>query len=787
MAAACNASDSNIISTTLNNTCTLNSGSSLVVTSPEGLIDVVGKYGVKISVGSGLPVSSINNQGTIRSLGANGSPGMGIYMESNSSSLTAVTNVTNSGTISGTGTYLGLGIAVNGSVLGSLNNSGTISGQGNAGEGVYLNGTIGSIVNSGIISGSTAAIYVHSGGVTDGISNTGTLDGQVHLNTSTLNLNGDHAVVTGAVHGGAASVVNVNGTFTSGDTFDVGTLKVASSDGVLNLGHDVKTKLGVHNSGKLAVAAGTSVMIFGNYTQSATGVFETGLSSATSYGQLVVSGTADLSASNKINVNVVGAPSLIAGTSAQPGVITAETLVAGPSFTVTDNSALFDFIATKNGNAVDLCVETAGASRCTAPDIVVPPVVVPPVVVPPVVVPPVVVPPVVVPPTAIVPPIPDVKPKITVVSSVQNNQNSSTIGVATVFDQLIAQGSQAPSSMQSIITALGTLPTELAVSNAVRQMVPLQNGGMAEINSSVLHSIDRVVQARQDANKGRSSGDEFINNQEAWLKPMGSWANQDDSNGVSGYKADSYGLVLGADRLITDQVRLGGALSYLRSKVDSNSSVAPQSAQVDGYRGIVYGSYSLDPRTDVNFQAALGRSHTEGDRAINFGGLNHVASSSYNSWNAHLGAGIARSFNMAEKTTLTPSLRADYMYIHDAAYTETGAGALSLNVNDNSAQELTFSMDSKLNHAINEQVIFTANLGGGYDTLSQQSSISSAFVGGGAQFITKGLDPSPWFARGGLGLMITNSKALEITARYDVEARNDFVNQTASIKLRMPF
>jgi hypothetical protein len=78
-------------------------------------------------------------------------------------------------------------------------------------------------------------------------------------------------------------------------------------------------------------------------------------------------------------------------------------------------------------------------------------------------------------------------------------------------------------------------------------------------------------------------------------------------------------------------------------------------------------------------------------------------------------------------------------------------------------------------------------LGVGYDVLNEKNSLTTSFVGGGATFTTKGLDPSPWIARGGLGLAVNATETVEISARYDVESRSDFINQTASAKVRWAF
>jgi autotransporter family porin len=639
-----------------------------------------------------------------------------------------------------TGTFSGSCSLASGSSLEVTAPNGLIS-LTSEGAAVSIVATVGaaSVTNAGTISGILNAISVSGTNAGNTITNTGTINGAVALGKATLNLNGNAGTLNGAVSG-KGSRVNVNGLFTSGGSFDVDTFAIADG-GVFTMGHAVSTTSGLTNAGKLAIAAGTTASVTGNYTQATTGILETGLSSAINYGKLAVSGTADFSASGKINVNVVGAPSLAAG-NALSGVITAATLTPNAAgFTVTDNSSLFNFVASTS---------TVGPNQSVALTVVAAPA------------------------------------SSNVVSSVGNANNPAGQGAAQVFDNLIAQGNTAPAAMGATITALGTLPTGQAVSNAVSQTLPLMTGGMTGLNASGLHTGNGVIQARLDAN-GQSSGDGFVTDRQFWVKPVGSWATQDDRNGVSGYKADTYGLLLGADQVLSSQLRAGAALSYMHSTVDSNSSSAPQQAKVDGYRAIAYGSYSLDPRTELSFQADLGSSANKGQRTINFGGLSSVASSDYNSWSAHLGAGLGRTYDLSAKTRFTPSIRADYTQMRDAAYTETGAGALNLAVVKNTTKELILAVDGKWAYALSNNKTLTANLGAGYDTLAKQSAITAAFVGGGGQFTTRGINPSPWLVRAGLGMKLNTSQAVEISARYDVEIRNSFSNQTASIKVRMPF
>ncbi|MBU6498934.1 MAG: autotransporter outer membrane beta-barrel domain-containing protein, partial [Rhodospirillales bacterium] len=261
---------------------------------------------------------------------------------------------------------------------------------------------------------------------------------------------------------------------------------------------------------------------------------------------------------------------------------------------------------------------------------------------------------------------------------------------------------------------------------------------------------------------------------------------QDGRDGAAGYSASSYGVIMGADGQPAEAVRVGLAFAYAHSIIDSSSAAAPQGSRVNSYLLIGYGSYKLDPATTINVQADIGRHDTDGHRDILF--ANSVASSSYASVSGHVGVGLSHGFAFGERTRLIPSVRLDYTTVHTDSYGETGAGALNLNVQGNTAQELISGVDAKVTHALNDRLMVTANLGGGYDVLNERASITSAFAGDpGSAFVTRGLKASPWLARGGVGLVGRTGNGVELTARYDVELRDGFSNQTASVRMRLPF
>jgi outer membrane autotransporter protein len=674
----------------------------------------------------GSQAGSIINSGTI-----SGDNNAGIYVSfSNING-----DIINNGSISSVNAD-GINVSSTGNINGDIINNNTISGGVN-GISIFSSSSVaGSIINSGTISGGVNGILIDSSShVTGGITNTGAIIGNVILNDATLNLNGTTGSISGTVSGGASSVVNVNGTFTSGGAFSVDTFNIASGGrlNIANTAHSISTASGFNNAGTLAVADGVTATITGNYNQTAAGVFQTTASSATSFGQLAVSGTATLAAGTGIRVDVTSGNTLAAGNTLA-SVISASTLAA-TTFTVSDNSLLFDFTAAINSNAVDLLTSASATG---------------------------------------------------VADSVAATGFDPGRGAAVVLDGFVSGGATGTDT-DNVVTALGQLGNQQQISNAVAETLPMFSASMPLVELNILRETNRVIEARRNRNRGLSSGDEFLGDSRFWLKPVGSWINQDNRKGVAGFNVNTHGLVGGVDGDINDNTRIGLALSYMRGDVDGKSTSSGNSADIDSFQGVIYGSHSLTamPDTSIDWQANLGTNKINGRRAISF--LNREAKSDYDSLTAHAGVGISRSYTLSEQTTIIPTIRADYTWLRSEGYTETGADALNLKVKSKSADELILLTEGRFYHSVTDKATLSANLGVGYDVLHNRTSVIASYVGGGASFSTPSLDASPWLLRGGLGLVLNASETTEVTARYDVETRRDYVDNTASVKVKWAF
>lgn len=367
---------------------------------------------------------------------------------------------------------------------------------------------------------------------------------------------------------------------------------------------------------------------------------------------------------------------------------------------------------------------------------------------------------------------------LTVEQVARDNSNFPGVGAAQVFDS-------GASGLQDVVEQLGLLGTTAEVSDAVSQTLPLNNGAAANATMDALSSVSQIVQARIEGSSGLSTGDAVLSDNYVWVKPFGSWADQKDRDGVSGYEARSYGLTLGADGALSPKVRLGLGLAYANVDIDSKSS-APRSSEVDVYQLIGYGSYSLDERSNLSVQLDVGQARTKGQHQIDF--MSTTASGSYDSLTAHAGIGYARNYPLGEQSNFTAGVRADYSWVKDEAYSETGAGALNLQVQGRTSDALVLAVEGKYTTTLRNGLQLQANLGVGYDALSERGSVMSAFAGAPtATFVTYGADPSPWQLRAGLGLTHKTASGMEVTGRYDAAYKADFLQQTVSVKVRWPF
>ncbi|MDQ7969489.1 MAG: autotransporter domain-containing protein [Oxalicibacterium faecigallinarum] len=486
--------------------------------------------------------------------------------------------------------------------------------------------------------------------------------------------------------------------------------------------------------GNTTVSAG--VLRFDTYDQVAGQTLGIGAVNPSSYGRLDVTGVATFNDRASIDVDVASplTPALAVG-EVLTGVITAGTLHAN-GFTVTDNSALFNFLAVQNAQSVDLRIVASSATGIR--------------------------------------------------EAVIEQAHWSALGAADVLDINLYNG--ATGDMGTVIAALGLLSNNRDTARAAAQTLPVISGNAAI--EGTLSTFQKLVQNRNGGNSGTTglaSGDALLN-KNAWGKVFGSRAEQDSRSGAAGFKADTWGLALGADAQVAPGARFGVAYGYAKTSVNGHTDLSgsAQRANIGSHIIAAYGSKDLGDNRTFSFQGDIGVNDNKSTRQIDF--MNRTARADYRTYSAHIGAAIAQSFALSEKTTLTPALRADYTWLKSQSYNETGADALNLNVGSNKTDTFVIGADAYLQHRFSNVSRIDANLGLGYDVINEQGNIVAAYAGApGQSFVTTGIDHSPWLVRGGIGYSMQAMNGTEISFRYDAEGRSDYLNHTASVRAKWAF
>ncbi len=691
-----------------------------------------------------LDAADLNSNLEITSNGAISEVPIGVLIDN-----VSINNIINNGDISSNST----GIFVVNGRINQITNNGNISGVGvTSGFGIHLDevSRISIITNevNGVIKGSTAAISVEKAGDII-INNSGLLDGGVILKDNTLNINGLSARIAGLVNGLSGSNVNINGKFTSEKDFTgIENFNVLNGARIDLHNKAIFSITTLKNTGVVAVATGNRANIIGNYTQLSNGVLEVGATSRTKYGALNVTGIADLTDSASFNVNVSADETLNTG-DVLSGILTADVLnIDTTLLDVTDNSAIWDFSATVNGNDIDITSERA----------------------------------------------------LTITDAVDNTNRSNTSGIANVLDEII-DNANISNDFQLVLDALNPLSSTADITAAMNQLTPSFSGSVATLTRNINeNSGSRIVRNRIKqlqilvVKKAKLNPNEWQSSQseshefEFWLQPFLSKSDQDAQSDVTGYEANSTGFVLGADKKFNNAWYAGAAMSYYTADVEDNVQVLNESLDITAYQASIYASGLVLGDKTLNVQTSLGVNSHDSVRSVNFGGLNRQANADYNSRYFQLGAElIYTSYTLPGNITLVPVFSARYDNVSVDSYTETGAGDVSLIVGNDSDDSFVLSAGGKLAYTYDSHTTFTTSLAIGYDLLVSSSSISSTLAGGGGSFITQGIDTSSTVIDAGFGYTLQTRKDFALIARYDLQSRSGLFNQSLSAKLRWQF
>ncbi len=371
------------------------------------------------------------------------------------------------------------------------------------------------------------------------------------------------------------------------------------------------------------------------------------------------------------------------------------------------------------------------------------------------------------------------------VDTVISAGDRSAMAAAEVLYQLSGTQSGLNGAMAPVFDALDQVQGA-DLSAAITQTLPLFVGAGPRATYNTQRVVQQTVLDRIDSVQGLATDPAFQDGQDLWIKPFGNRLRQDSLDDIPGYDISGGGLALGFDHRMSTTTTLGGVFAYASNQVTGQSSAANDRLTLNSYQLGLYGTTWVAPGVELNGQIDGAFTRNSGLRSIDF--QSTAAASDYDSQTGHVGIGLRQIIAATAKTTVIPSLRADYARVNTDAYTETGAGTLNLSVDQQSYEELLISAGLRGDFLVAEGLQLSITAGAGYNALNNQTQITTAFQGGGDSFVTYGEDVSPWLFSLGFGLVSLEKNGLELALRYDLQASpSGYQSQTASIRLAQTF
>ncbi|MGP5315202.1 autotransporter domain-containing protein [Psychrobacter faecalis] len=310
---------------------------------------------------------------------------------------------------------------------------------------------------------------------------------------------------------------------------------------------------------------------------------------------------------------------------------------------------------------------------------------------------------------------------------------------------------------------------------AANQLQPLAMGATNRIITDTSYLVSDAISTHSPTTANRS----------LWATIIGSKASHDTDNGISGYDAESTGVITGLDLPINRALNLGVAVSYIDTDIDTTSrldhGITAKSWQVLGY-----GGYNITDATHLNFHAGAGRSDVDGTRRLPLL-TNAIAQSDYNVDTLQAGLGVRHQIGTQERN-FSPFGQVSYAQAKSDSYSESGAGAYNLNIDGNTYESMRWTAGLEIAQALSPRFSITGKLAAAIENGDKYSKVSANFAAmPDESFSTIGHEVGREIGVLGLGLSYQPTPRTTLSAGYQGEWRDNYDDQGASVSLQTWF
>ena len=360
---------------------------------------------------------------------------------------------------------------------------------------------------------------------------------------------------------------------------------------------------------------------------------------------------------------------------------------------------------------------------------------------------------------------------------------SRSDGMALRLGALATAGTGYSASLQTVFDKLdldqwGYGNTAANLARQLQLLTPAGDGAAVQASLGVTsQAIGTVLDGSSDLSTKPAPGNDY------WVRAFGGRLSRSNSGEYAGFTSNAGGAVVGTDRAVGDAV-VGLALGYGMATATSEGFRSGDKADINS---TILGLYFRAPvgKFFVNGIIDAAQHSTKTDRLTAVG---ERAQGDYDGSEVGGSVQFGRRFVLENKdASLTPVLAVDYARYHQAAYSETGAGDIGLNVGAQSYSQSAASLALRFakENKISEDKASSVNAYLGYKRLLSTPTYNSdvSFVGDSNTFAVGGWQEThKGSVTGGLSYNYNPRKGVTYSLQYDGEVKSSFSQHTLGVR-----
>ncbi|MEM7446084.1 MAG: autotransporter domain-containing protein [Pseudomonadota bacterium] len=268
-----------------------------------------------------------------------------------------------------------------------------------------------------------------------------------------------------------------------------------------------------------------------------------------------------------------------------------------------------------------------------------------------------------------------------------------------------------------------------------------------------------------------------------WGQILGRSADRDgDGISVSGFDSEAFGIAVGVDHQVADNVIAGLSFTYSDISVDSTGA-SSATADIDSYQISLYGGYEQGPWF---INGLIG--YTFSDVDTNRNSIVGPIGGSFDVDGVNIVANAGYEFVVGNGTRLIPSVGLEYTNLSQDSFTESGG--LNLNVDRGDVEFLVLRIGGEVSHDFEADgwtISPSLRLGYAYDAIGDAQTFDVSFAGAPAPFTLATTEPSESRFEFGVGVDVANTDGLTISLEYDGVVTSDYDSHGGFIRAAYRF